>query len=461
MRYSSLTWSWIVTSFVISYVFAPEGTRTSTRVALLVAEEALADGRGRRDAADGGVGVLGDDDLVDDLVARVLVLQRDHRAEPDLVARDPVEVHEGERGEPPVQLRDARLQEALPLLGALVLGVLAEVPVLARPQDLLRQGDLELVVELVDLVLEPLLDVDHLLFGETSPERASGSVILSRLSARWPRPRSCKAARTRSTSGSGRSRTAVPAPSSCLLEGPEARPRGARGGAARRRGGGGPAGREDRRRACAPSRPCAARGATGAPAQRGPARRRSPRRRPRRDCSPSPSGPSFDEERVFGGTPLVLVADAVQNPGNLGGLLRTAEAAGASGRVPDRRHAPTRSRGRRCAARWAARSASPTRAAARSTRCSTLLERRGVAVVATAADGERRYDEADLRGPVALVVGSEGAGLPAAVLSPRRRRGCASRCRPPVESLNVGVAAALVLFEAARQRGFAAAGVPR
>ena len=74
-------------------------------------------------------------------------------------------------------------------------------------------------------------------------------------------------------------------------------------------------------------------------------------------------------------------------------------------------------------------------------------------MLATAADGERRYDEADLRGPVALVVGSEGAGLPESV----RARATARLRVPlagPVESLNVAVAAALVLFEAARQRGF-------
>ena len=65
------------------------------------------------------------------------------------------------RGQPPVQLRDARLEEALPLLGRLVLRVLAQVAVLARLQDLLGQVDLELVVELLDLVLKPLLDIEH------------------------------------------------------------------------------------------------------------------------------------------------------------------------------------------------------------------------------------------------------------------------------------------------------------
>jgi tRNA G18 (ribose-2'-O)-methylase SpoU len=79
------------------------------------------------------------------------------------------------------------------------------------------------------------------------------------------------------------------------------------------------------------------------------------------------------------------------------------------------------------------------------------LEQRSVTVFATAADGDRRYDEADLRGPAAIVVGREGSGL-----SPLVQRRAAARLRiplaPPVESLNVAVAAALVLFEARRQR---------
>jgi TrmH family RNA methyltransferase len=83
-----------------------------------------------------------------------------------------------------------------------------------------------------------------------------------------------------------------------------------------------------------------------------------------------------------------------------------------------------------------------------------LLEARRVSILATTAQGELRYDDVDLRGPVAIVIGAEGAGLPAAVLE---RAGSRLRIplREPVESLNVGVAAALVLFEAARQRGFA------
>jgi TrmH family RNA methyltransferase len=167
--------------------------------------------------------------------------------------------------------------------------------------------------------------------------------------------------------------------------------------------------------------------------------------------------PSIDEEEVFRRTPpLVLVADAVQNPGNLGGLLRTAEAAGASGAILSAGCADPFS--------WKALRGSmgsafrlPHIRGGPIDQVLDALEARGIAVLATAADGERRYDEADLRGPVALVVGGEGAGLSAAV-----RERAAARLRipleEPVESLNVGVAAALVLFEAARQRGFRTAG---
>jgi TrmH family RNA methyltransferase len=150
------------------------------------------------------------------------------------------------------------------------------------------------------------------------------------------------------------------------------------------------------------------------------------------------------------------VAAGVQNPGNLGGLLRTAEAAGATGAILTAGCADPLS--------WKALRGSmgsafrlPHLRGLAIGDALSALEARGIAVLATAADGERRYDEADLRGPVALVVGSEGAGLPAAVC-----RRAAARLRVPlagpVESLNVGVAAALVLFEAARQRGFRGAG---
>jgi TrmH family RNA methyltransferase len=162
--------------------------------------------------------------------------------------------------------------------------------------------------------------------------------------------------------------------------------------------------------------------------------------------------PRFELERVLRGTPLVLVIDGVQNPGNLGALLRSAEAAGASGALLTTGSADPLS--------WKALRGSMGSAfrlphvggLAIDAALETLAER-GIRVLATASDGERRYDEADLRGPVAIVVGREGTGLAPAVA---RRASARLRIplRAPVESLNVGVAGALVLFEAARQRGF-------
>ncbi len=164
--------------------------------------------------------------------------------------------------------------------------------------------------------------------------------------------------------------------------------------------------------------------------------------------------PAFEESQLFRRTPLVLVVDAVQNPGNLGGLVRTAEAAGATGAYLTTGCADPLS--------WKALRGSmgsafrlPHVRGVEVEDALARLQTRGVAVLATAADGERRYDDADLRGPVAIVVGAEGSGLRAAV----RQRAVARLRVPvafPVESLNVGVAAALVLFEAARQRGFPA-----
>jgi RNA methyltransferase, TrmH family len=159
-------------------------------------------------------------------------------------------------------------------------------------------------------------------------------------------------------------------------------------------------------------------------------------------------------ERIFAGTPLVLVADAVQDPGNLGALLRSAEAAGATGALLTAGCADPFS--------WKALRGSMGSAfrlpLATGLALEAALERlaaRGLAVYATAADGEKRYDEADLRGPVAVVVGSEGRGLALATQRQARAR-LRVPLAAPVESLNVAVAAALVMFEAARQRGFRA-----
>jgi TrmH family RNA methyltransferase len=159
--------------------------------------------------------------------------------------------------------------------------------------------------------------------------------------------------------------------------------------------------------------------------------------------------PTFEEASLFSTSPLVIVAVGVQNPGNLGGLLRTAEAAGATGAYLAEGCADPFS--------WKALRGSMGSAFrlphVRGEAMAILdrLEARGIVILAASADGERRHDEVDLTRPVALLFGSEGSGLPDALA--RRASG---RVRiplaPPVESLNVGVAAGILLFEAARQR---------
>jgi len=160
--------------------------------------------------------------------------------------------------------------------------------------------------------------------------------------------------------------------------------------------------------------------------------------------------PVFEEERIFEGTPLVLVAAGIQNPGNLGALLRTAEAAGASGAyITDGAADPFSWKALRGSMGSAFRL--PHRRRLSTADALARLERRGVGVVAADPGGALRYDEADLRRPVAILLGPEGAGLPPAA----RARASAALAIPMargVESLNVGVAAGVLFFEAARQR---------
>jgi TrmH family RNA methyltransferase len=159
--------------------------------------------------------------------------------------------------------------------------------------------------------------------------------------------------------------------------------------------------------------------------------------------------PAFAEERIYEGTPLVLVAAGIQNPGNLGALLRTAEAAGATGAYLTEGTADPFS--------WKALRGSmgsafrlPHRRRLTTDDALARLKAHGVRVVA-ADPGGTSYDGVDLRRPVALLVGPEGAGLSAAT----RARASISVAIPMargVESLNVSVAAGVLLFEAARQR---------
>ena len=160
--------------------------------------------------------------------------------------------------------------------------------------------------------------------------------------------------------------------------------------------------------------------------------------------------PVFAEETMLAGDPLLLVAVGIQNPGNLGALLRAAEAAGATGAYLAEGCAdPFSWKALRGSMGSAFRLPHLRRVGARETL--KRLDARGVVTVAATSSGEVLYDQVDLTRPVALVLGNEGAGLDPELLAAASAR-VAIPMRGGVESLNVAVAAGVLLFEAARQR---------
>ena len=157
------------------------------------------------------------------------------------------------------------------------------------------------------------------------------------------------------------------------------------------------------------------------------------------------------EEILAAPDPLVLVLDGVTDPRNLGAVLRVADGAGASGVVIPK----DRAVGVSPVAVKASAGASEHVPVARETNLRRALEKmKEAGVWAYAAEGgaATTYTELDLSGPVAFVLGSEGRGLRRLV-----REGCDGTVSVPmlgtVSSLNVSVAAAVLLFEARRQRG--------
>lgn len=151
-----------------------------------------------------------------------------------------------------------------------------------------------------------------------------------------------------------------------------------------------------------------------------------------------------------GEAPFVLVLDSLEDPQNLGTLLRSAEGAGAHGVIfPTVRQAPL--------------SPAAIKASAGATEhlllcpvddlagALTDLHVRGLRIVGTEADAPMTARQADLRGPIAIVIGSEGHGLAPAV-----RRRCDLMVRIPMRgaigSLNAAVAGSVLLFETLGQR---------
>jgi len=154
--------------------------------------------------------------------------------------------------------------------------------------------------------------------------------------------------------------------------------------------------------------------------------------------------------------PLIVVLDGIEDPHNVGAILRTADAAGVDGIVRQSRHAAPLDG---AAAKASAGAVSHVKVAdvVNIARALEELKERGVWTVGLAGDASKRYDDVDLTLPTAIVVGAEGTGL---------RRLVRERCdwvvsipmRGHVESLNVSVATGIVLFEGVRQRASARPG---
>src|ERR1019366_3489766 len=152
-----------------------------------------------------------------------------------------------------------------------------------------------------------------------------------------------------------------------------------------------------------------------------------------------------------GEPPFVLILDSLEDPQNVGTLLRSAEAAGAHGVI-----FPTRRQGALspAAVQASAGAVEPLLLAPVDDLAGALadLHVAGLRVVGAEAEAPLTVRQADLRGPLALVIGSEGQGL-----GPTVRRRCDLMVRIPMRgaigSLNASVAGSILLFEATTQRG--------
>jgi TrmH family RNA methyltransferase len=170
--------------------------------------------------------------------------------------------------------------------------------------------------------------------------------------------------------------------------------------------------------------------------------------------SPSPvvalaDRPAASEGRVYERRGVVIVAVDVQDPGNLGAIVRVAEAAGAAGVVAAGTCAdPFGWKALRGSMGSALRV--PIHVDPDAAHAADVARRHACRVIATAPRGGRPLFEADLRPPVAVLIGGEGQGLAPGLVAGADER-LTIPMQPPVESLNAAVAAALIAYEATRR----------
>ena len=166
----------------------------------------------------------------------------------------------------------------------------------------------------------------------------------------------------------------------------------------------------------------------------------------------------MEKERLQIG-PIVVLA-GLQDPGNLGTILRSSEAFGSAGVIlGEGTVSPFNSKVIRASAGSVFRlpvihgqsHARGKSSAAKLEEVSDRLQAKGVRLIATSSHKGTPLDQADLKSAVAIFFGNEGAGLPREVMS-KMDEVIAIPHTAQVESLNAGVAASIVLYEAARQR---------
>ena len=160
----------------------------------------------------------------------------------------------------------------------------------------------------------------------------------------------------------------------------------------------------------------------------------------------------LEEAASRGEAPLIVICDELSDPHNLGAILRSAECAGAHGVIIPKR----RSVGLTATVAKASAGAVEYMKVARVTNISAAiagLKQKGVWVFGTAAEGSIPMYQADLSGPAAIVIGSEGDGMSQLV-----RKNCDVMVNIPmkgrISSLNASAAASILLYEALRQLSF-------
>ena len=157
----------------------------------------------------------------------------------------------------------------------------------------------------------------------------------------------------------------------------------------------------------------------------------------------------FDLAAQRGEDPFIVILDGVTDPHNLGAIIRSAECAGAHGVIlPERRAAGLGPAAAKAAA--GALDCLPIARVKNLNRTIDELKERGVWVIGTAMDGEDALS-ADLTGPVALVIGSEGEGISHLTLQ-KCDRTLTLPMKGRIESLNASVAAGILMYEIVRAR---------